>query len=365
MKNLAQRPVLQAEVLIILLLFLSCTHGCFWKKKAPEKEADAQELYREGLDLIHKKKFDEAREIFNKVKVLSTQTDLELLAQIAVADSYFEEKEYEAARAQYEEIFKLHSGAEIADYLQYRIGECFYWQIDTIDRDVTNADEALKAFNRLVENFPKSDYLSLAALRIREIQTFLAEHELFIGNFYLKKNALLAAVERFKKARDLYPESGIEDKILFYLYKAYKSLKDEDHAEQYKRLLMERYPNSEYIPRVQGIEKQGLQWDLEPPVHAAGEEAADPGTLASAQGFGSPADLKDLAMSNGPGKAWTPPPVGLAGTYQGKNKGSWMRRILFLEGTGPEVECSGKAQSLSGGNKDGLRKRSFLDKIIP
>ncbi len=360
-----------AGIVISLLMVFMVQGGCFWKKKVPEREPSARELYQEGVDLIRENRFEEAREFFNKAKVSSAETGLELLAQIAVADSYFEEKEYEAARAQYEEIFKLHSGGDVGDYLQYRIGECFFWQIDTIDRDTSYAKEALKAFNLLVDNFPESKFLLRARLRIKETHNFLAESEFFIGKFYLRKNAYFAAINRFKKAITLYPESGMEDKLLFHLYKTYKRLKDEDHAEEYRILLIERFPNSEFVPMTSSIDPKSFARDTE--VQAERIEETGPRSddslskeisLSEEKDSSSPdpqqADLMDVFQNDGEDI-----PIGLAGTYQGKDKNSRMRRLLLLQGKKSQNNHTVRSPLSLQEDRENLLRRTFLDKIIP
>jgi outer membrane protein assembly factor BamD len=319
-------------LLLVCILFIS--GGCFWKKKAPDKTPTARELYEQGVKLVEGEKYEQARDIFNKVKVMGTETDLELLAQIAVADSYFEQKEYEAALALYKDMFKLHSGSPVADYLLYRMGDCHFWQIDTIDRDPTHARKALEDFNRLQKDFPDSEYLSPAKLRIKQIHAFLAKNEFFIGEFYLRKNALFAAINRFKKALDLYPESGIEDKLIYYLYKTYKTLKDEEHVDEYRNLLLRRYPNSEYVP---------LVTDLQGKENAAGPPLAE-------QGAGLQNEV---------------PSPGLAGTYQGKDRDSWVRSLLLLrlaKTCDRNVKCKPRATPP---RHQALAKRSFVEKLIP
>ncbi|MDX1764399.1 MAG: outer membrane protein assembly factor BamD, partial [bacterium] len=162
-------PVGLAALLVILFL----GYGCSLKNKKAEPVPTARDLYTEGTKLVGKKKYEEAREFFNKAKGMGTDPEVELLAQIAVADSYFEEKEYAAARGLYEELYKLHAGGKVADYLLYRVAECSFWQIDTIDRDTTSAKAGLKVFNQLIAEYPESEYVAPSRLRIKEITTFL------------------------------------------------------------------------------------------------------------------------------------------------------------------------------------------------
>lgn len=310
-------PIGFAALLVALLL----GSGCSLRNKKAETPPTARDLYTEGTKLVGKKKYEEARELFNKVKGMGTDPEVELLAQIAVADSYFEEREYVAARGLYEELYKLHAGGKVADYLLFRIAECSFWQIDTIDRDTTSAKEGLKALNRLILEYPESEYVAPARHRIKEITTFLAENEFFIGNFYLKKNALFAAINRFKKALTLYPGSGIEDKLIYHLYKTYKALHDEDHAQEYRALLEERYPHSEFIPLLAGPEPR------------SGAEGVSP-------------------------------TIGLAGSYQAEDRNSWARRLLFLGAEEPETAAARNLPPLSR-DPEWLAERSWMGKIKP
>ncbi len=354
-------------LLVVSLLSFPFVSGCFWKNRTPKTEPAAHDLYQRGVSLAREKQFEKAREIFNKVKVIAKETDLALLAQISVADSYFEEKEYEAARTQYQEIFKLHSGGRFADYLQYRIGECYFWRIDSVDRDTSNAREALAVFKRLVRDFPRSEFVPPAKLRIRRIQGFLAENEFFIGRFYLRKKAYFAAINRFRKALTLYPGSGIDDKLVFYLYKTYRLLKDEDHAEEYRRILVNQYPNSEFIPLVSG--RQGGQ-DAAIEDFFKGERDEGPSDILAGAPVSpvpgvdqllSRSERHDPATASGQRKG----EIGLAGTYQGRDKNSLWRRLLLLGQKEPERTCPEGLPPLSADTGARLRDRSLMEKIIP
>ncbi len=339
--------------------------GCFWKKKAPETEATAEQVYAEGVDLIKRDRFEEAREAFNRIKVMGAEPDLERLAQVAVADSYFEEKEYEAARVQYEEIFKLHSGGSLADYLQYRIGECYFWQLNTVDRDSSSAKKALASFNRFVRDFPQSPYATSARLRIQTIKTFLAENEFHVGRFYLGKKAYFAAINRFKKALVLYPDSGISDKLVYYLYRTYKSLRDEDHAEQYRQQLVEEYPHSEFIPMLRAHEESALwPWDWR---HGAAARPAGPvpgrTVLAMGPGGATRTDSGGARPTDSP--AWEAVPFGLAGTYWGPDRNAWHRRLLLLGERDAETGCVPCLPEIPPDEKVRFQTRSLTDKIFP
>jgi outer membrane protein assembly factor BamD len=339
--------------------------GCFWKGKGTETEATAQQVYEEGVALIKRNRFEEAREVFNRVKVMGADPSVERLAQVAVADSYFEEKEYEAARVQYEEIFKLHSGGSLADYLQYRIGDCYFWQMGTVDRDSSSAKKGLATFNRFVRDFPQSPYASSARLRIQTIKAFLAENEFHVGQFYLGKKAYFAAINRFKKALALYPDSGISDKLVYYLYRAYKSLRDEDHAEQYRQQLIEEYPHSEFIPMVAAREESALFRNTLP--SAAEAPAWRPAhrliVLAMGPGDSAPAGSEEIWPEGR--AAWEEVPPGLAGTYRAADRNAWHRRLLLLGEKDETTRCVPCLPEIPPDEKERFLTRSLSEKIFP
>jgi outer membrane protein assembly factor BamD len=339
--------------------------GCFWKGKGTETEATAQQVYEEGVALIKRNRFEEAREVFNRVKVMGGDPSVERLAQVAVADSYFEEKEYEAARVQYEEIFKLHSGGSLADYLQYRIGDCYFWQMGTVDRDSSSAKKGLATFNRFVRDFPQSPYASSARLRIQTIKAFLAENEFHVGQFYLGKKAYFAAINRFKKALALYPDSGISDKLVYYLYRAYKSLRDEDHAEQYRQQLIEEYPHSEFIPMVAAREESALFRNTLP--SAAEAPAWRPAhrliVLAMGPGDSAPAGSEEIWPEGR--AAWEEVPPGLAGTYRAADRNAWHRRLLLLGEKDETTRCVPCLPEIPPDEKERFLTRSLSEKIFP
>ncbi len=353
-------------ILMVGVALAALLGGCFWKKKAPEAEPTAQQVYDEGVALIKRNRFEEAREAFNRIKVMGAEPRVERLAQVAVADSYFEEKEYEAARVQYEEIFKLHSGGSLGDYLQYRIGECYFWQVDRVDRDSSNAKKALASFTRFVRDFPESPYVPSAQLRIQTVKTFLAENEFHVGQFYLRKRAYFAAINRFKKALTLYPDSGISDKLVYHLYRAYKLLRDEDHAEQYRQQLVDEYPHSEFIPMLSASEESRL-WLKDP--RRAGDTwrwrlaASGPTLLAMGPGHAVHADAAHIGLQDRtPSDAV---PFGLAGTYWAADRNVWYRRLLLLGEQDAATRCVPCLPDIAPHEKERFRTRSMSDKIFP
>ena len=98
-------------------------------------------------------------------------------------------------------------------YTIYQLGMCHYNQLRTLDRDQTETEKAIEQFRYLIENFPQSAHTTIARTRMQECQKQLADHEFYIGNFYLRIKKYKAALGRFQYILQKYPDSGLEEKI--------------------------------------------------------------------------------------------------------------------------------------------------------
>ena len=74
----------------------------------------------------------------------------------------------------------------------------FYEQLLSEDRDQTPTHLAIIAFERLLKEHPDSAYGSKAKERIQDCRKLLADHELYVANFYYKSKHYRAALTRFE-----------------------------------------------------------------------------------------------------------------------------------------------------------------------
>ena len=113
------------------------------------------------------------------------------------AESFFDKEEYAEAVIEYQHFLDLHKVHQLAPYAQFRMGESHFKMIKTIDRDASPVTMALASYNKLLTEFPGSQWETDARDKIRECQTFMAKNALFIGKFYYRREAFLAASSRF------------------------------------------------------------------------------------------------------------------------------------------------------------------------
>ena len=202
-------------MVVLLAAFVLLAGGCSWFQ--PKLDKTAMELVSDGMDEYNAGDYKSAIEHFEKLKDWYPFSKYAILAELKIADAHYQLEQYEEAIFAYQEFENLHPRNEAVPYVVYQIGRSHFDRISTVDRDQTQAREALKTFRRLVSQFPADPYAKRAANHIQSCLKSLAGHDFYVGYFYYKGRHYKAAVSRFKTVVENYPDVGVHYKALQYL----------------------------------------------------------------------------------------------------------------------------------------------------
>ncbi|MEK9826318.1 MAG: outer membrane protein assembly factor BamD, partial [Methylotenera sp.] len=112
------------------------------------------------------------------------------------------------------------------------------------DRDPRALRDSFMTFKDLVTRYPKSRYAKDATLRMTYLANSLADHELHVARYYMKRQAYLAAVNRTKYVLENYPTSPNIEEALVIQISAYDLLGLDDLKSDTLRVLKTNYPQS-------------------------------------------------------------------------------------------------------------------------
>ena len=197
----------------LAIVTLCC--GCAWFETKDEKSA--QELVQDGVDYFEAGSYKKAIESFEKLRDWYPFSRYAILAELKIADAYFNLESYADAIFAYEEFEQLHPRNEAVPYVIYRIGRSYFNQIDSIDRDHSNATKALETYRRLVAQYPDDAYAGMARSDMLACYQNLSGHEFYVGVFYYKNKNYKAAKARFTAVVEKYPDVGYHYRALTYL----------------------------------------------------------------------------------------------------------------------------------------------------
>jgi len=206
---------------IICILFCS---GCSFFRTKDEKPAG--ELVSDGMEAYEDGKYQKSIDAFIKLKEWYPFSKYASLAELKIAESYYHLKEYDEAVIAYEDFENLHPRNEAIPYIIYQIGNCYFEQMDSVDRDQSSVKKALDTYKRLIRQFPDDLYALKAEKNINECEKSLAGHELYVGIFYYKSKHYKPALSRFKSVVANFPDLGIHEKALEYIRLCEKVIKE-------------------------------------------------------------------------------------------------------------------------------------------
>ncbi|MCF8112543.1 MAG: outer membrane protein assembly factor BamD [Desulfotignum sp.] len=191
------------------LLFLVClvffVSGCALFEDSRRMEKTAEQLAAEGSSAFMQEKYKNAVKAYTDLKDWYPFSKYAILAELKIADAHFQLKEYDQAILAYEQFEKMHPRNEAVPYVINQIGMSWYNQMDTVDRDITPAKNAMAQFKRLMEQFPDNEYAKKAPDLISECIDKIAGHELYVAKFYMKTGRYQGALKRFEYIVEYYP----------------------------------------------------------------------------------------------------------------------------------------------------------------
>jgi outer membrane protein assembly factor BamD len=216
---IAGRITVSLSVIVIVLalvLLAGCggNHGSEGEKKgwfasAPSSPDDKSEteLVQGATDYYDRGRYLLAEELFQKIKDRYPFSPYATLAELRLADCTFYAERYEEAVPLYEEFEKLHPTNEAVPYVIYQVGSCYHHMMASADRDQTYTRKVIETCERLIKRYPESPYSFQAGRLIREAKDRLAEHEIVVAKWYMRKDAFPQAKNRLEVVLELYPDT--------------------------------------------------------------------------------------------------------------------------------------------------------------
>ncbi len=190
-------------MLIICVLFAACSY------RDPDIDKPAHELAKNGMDEFTEKDYRKAIVYFEKLRDWYPFSKFAKLAELKIADAHFHLKEYDDAISAYEEFEQLHPNNEAIPYVIQQIGNSYFEQLDTIDRDQTPALKAIETYERLIKNHPDDPHSKEITEKIKICKKGIVENQIYIGRFYYRTKHYKSALARFQSVAstgDEFPE---------------------------------------------------------------------------------------------------------------------------------------------------------------
>lgn len=149
-----------------------------------------------------------------------------------------------------------------ADYVQYLKGLVNFDRdrgleamlgFDVSKRDITNLRRAFDDFQLLIQKYPDSRYVGDARLRMINLRNRMADHEMTVVRYYMRRGAYIAAAKRAEQVVAQYPGSPITVEALAALEKAYAGTGLKDQAADAHKL-RQAYLHPSSVPSAAAVD---------------------------------------------------------------------------------------------------------------
>lgn len=261
MRLLVRSMLIKAMRLLIVGLSIGLLAGCSWTHSAKDAKKEAEDRTRNYTEKDFYDRIQHDLTARDWAKAIANLDALEARypfgtyadqAQLELIYARYESQDFEAAIAAAERFIRLHPRHPSVDYAYYVKGMALlrsgrglfdeYMPRDQTKRDPGSARLAFNTFNDLVTNFPTSAYAPEARQQMVYLRNLLARQEIHVANYYFKRGAYLAAVNRGRYVVENYEHTPAVADGLAVMAQGYHMLGMPELADNAARTLALNFP---------------------------------------------------------------------------------------------------------------------------
>lgn len=154
--------------------------------------------------------------------------------QLDLIYAYYKSADLPMAQASIDRFMRLNPTHPNIDYVLYMRGLTDmalddsalqgFFGVDRSDRDPEHARQAFRDLSQLVQRYPNSQYSADATKRLVYLKDRLAKYELSVAQYYTKRGAYVAVVNRVETMLRNYPDTQATRDALPLMENAYKQM---------------------------------------------------------------------------------------------------------------------------------------------
>jgi outer membrane protein assembly factor BamD len=256
-------------VLLTLLAMSLLLGGCNKDKEEMEDIRTAESLYIDAKRMLDNGAYDRAIFSYKQLQTRFPFGRYTEQAQLELAYAYHKVYEPENALAQADRFIRTYPTHPNVDYAYFLRGLINYSQNKGMlsswfpnrakDRDQSASRDAFNNFDELIRRFPDSRYVPDAKERMAYLRNNLAEYEIAVGEYYLRRKAYIASANRARFVLETYPGSPSTADAMRILTVSYTGLDMPLLAQDSLQIMELNFPDDPYITG-EGSKRSWFGW---------------------------------------------------------------------------------------------------------
>ena len=230
----------------LLVAVLVTTTGCgslkFWGDKGEKViEGSPEQLYSQAIKDIRNSNYPSAIQQYEQLEARYPFSEQAKQGQLDLIYAYYKARAAEQAIDQADQFTRENPTHPRVDYAFYIRGLVYFesganwlerkFGVDIAQRPPHEARKSFEAFQRLVQQYPKSPYAADARQRMVYLRNRLADYEVEVARYYLKRGAYMGAANRAKGVIENFDGAPAVDNALKIMASSYRKLGVEDLAQ--------------------------------------------------------------------------------------------------------------------------------------
>ena len=186
---------------------------------------------------------------FNEVEILFPQSEWAPKSTLMAAYAYYSQDYYFDTIEEIKTFLRKYPGHKDNDYANFLLGMAYYEQIVDEKKDLNSIVMAKTQFEKVVKNYPNTDYALDAQFKLDLIADILASKEVYLGRYYFQKKKWIPAINRFKTVIKSYDTTIYVEESLHRLVEIYYTIGLTEEAKKYAQLLGYNYQSSKWYEK--------------------------------------------------------------------------------------------------------------------
>jgi outer membrane protein assembly factor BamD len=219
---------------LALCMVLLATAGCRSNRGKDLTKSSPEVLYKKAHQSLNSYDFNAAIKQYEQLTARFPFTDQARQARLDLIYAYYRAGEKESATDAAETFIRENPTHPRVDYAWYVKGLVDFertpnalehlFRVDLTQRPPSTARKSFSAFRTVVEQYPKSEYAHDSLQRMIYLRNRLADYEVHVARYYMKRGAYVAAAQRAKGCVENFDGAPAVKEALSIMVQAYDRL---------------------------------------------------------------------------------------------------------------------------------------------
>lgn len=209
-------------------------------------------LYQRASEALAAGSYDEAVRIFEVLEARYPFSDAARQSRLDIMFAYYRKGAKEEAIDAADTFIRENPTHPRIDYAYYIKGLVYFdrdlnflerwFDVDAAARPPQDGRQAFDAFSRVVTQYPRSEYAPDSRQRMIYLRNRLADYEINVARYYVRRGAWVAAQNRARFVLEQYDGAPAMRDALEILVESYRNLGLDDLATASAQVLAENFP---------------------------------------------------------------------------------------------------------------------------